>query len=137
MRVDSCRRACLCDAEEFGQKIRPWPKTFGDTSRSTTYKLALLWLPVTFQFHLMPSQHSLVVLFDVFVFAGIGLSLCTFLPAILSKNVYRSIGWYSLMTAWLVYSLSYALLIGKQEGPDPPFGLCVFQSLLVYATPPL
>ncbi|KAL9714062.1 hypothetical protein Ac2012v2_002369 [Leucoagaricus gongylophorus] len=85
----------------------------------------------------MPSQHSLVVLFDVLVLVGTVLSLCTFLPAILSKNIYRSIGWYSLMTAWLVYSLSYALLIGKQEGPDPPFGLCVFQSLLVYAAPPL
>jgi len=85
----------------------------------------------------MPSHHSLVVFFDVVVFVAIALSFFTFLPAILSKNVHRSIGWYSLIAAWLVYSLSYALLIGKQEGPDPPFGLCAFQSLLIYAVPTL
>jgi len=85
----------------------------------------------------MPSHHSLIVFFDVAVFMAIVLSLCTFLPAILSKNVRRSIGWYSLIAAWLVYSLSYALLIGKQEGTDPPSGLCVFQSLLIYAVPAL
>ncbi|KAF5359744.1 hypothetical protein D9756_003442 [Leucocoprinus leucothites] len=85
----------------------------------------------------MPSHHSLVVLFDAIVLVATVLVLCTFLPAILSRNVKRSIGWYSLMTAWLVYSLSYGLLIGRQEGPEPPFGLCLFQTLLVYAVPPL
>ncbi|KAJ3574174.1 hypothetical protein NP233_g1931 [Leucocoprinus birnbaumii] len=85
----------------------------------------------------MPSHHSLVVLFDSIVLVSAVLSLCTFLPAILSRKVQRSIGWYSLMTAWLVYTISYGLLIGKQEGPEPAFGLCLFQALLVYAVPPL
>lgn len=85
----------------------------------------------------MPFHHALVVLYDVIVLVAIILSLCTFLPAIFSKSVQRSIGWYSLTTAWLVYSMSYGLLIGKQEGPKPPLGLCLLQALLVYAVPPL
>ncbi|KAF9445476.1 hypothetical protein P691DRAFT_777551 [Macrolepiota fuliginosa MF-IS2] len=86
----------------------------------------------------MSSGHALVVLFDVTVLLAIILFLCTLLPAVFSKSVQRSIGWYSLMTAWLTYSLSYGLLIGRQEEPiEPPLGLCLFQTLLVYAVPPL
>jgi hypothetical protein len=85
----------------------------------------------------MSFHHSLVVLFDAIVLVATILCLCTIVPAILSRTVHRSIAWYSLMTAWLVYSVSYGLLIGKQEGPNPPFGLCLLQTLLVYAGPPL
>lgn len=42
------------------------------------------------------------------------------------------------MTGWLLYSLSYGLLVGRQEGPDePPLGLCITQTLLIYAVPVL
>ncbi|KAF7759911.1 hypothetical protein Agabi119p4_11606 [Agaricus bisporus var. burnettii] len=56
----------------------------------------------------------------------------------LSKSIVRSPSWYNLLAAWLVYSLSYGLLVGRQEGPgQPPIGLCLAQTLLIYAVPPL
>ncbi|KAF9444668.1 hypothetical protein P691DRAFT_736113 [Macrolepiota fuliginosa MF-IS2] len=86
----------------------------------------------------MPSDRTLVILFDVLVLMAVVLLLCTLLPAVFSKNVYRSIGWYNLMTAWLVYSLSYGLLVGRQvESADPPLDLCLFQTSLIYAVPGL
>ncbi|KAF9444457.1 hypothetical protein P691DRAFT_649185, partial [Macrolepiota fuliginosa MF-IS2] len=57
---------------------------------------------------------------------------------ILSKNVYRSVGWYNLIIAVLVSTLNYGLLVGQQEKPiEPPLGLCLFQVLLLYAVPAL
>lgn len=86
----------------------------------------------------MSSHHALVVLFDVIVLLAVLLFVFTLTPAIFSKKVQRSIGWYNLMTAWSVYSLSYGLLIGRQETPDPPpLGICLTQTLVIYAVPPL
>ncbi|XP_006459439.1 hypothetical protein AGABI2DRAFT_191416 [Agaricus bisporus var. bisporus H97] len=85
----------------------------------------------------MPSHHTVVVLYDVIALTAMVMFICSFLPAIFSRGVQRSAGWYSLMTAWLVYALSYILLVGKQEGPEPAFGLCMLQTLLVYAAPSL
>ncbi|XP_006455637.1 hypothetical protein AGABI2DRAFT_121538 [Agaricus bisporus var. bisporus H97] len=39
------------------------------------------------------------------------------------------------MFQWLVISLSFALLFGRQEGAEPPFAFCTFQALLVHAAP--
>ncbi|KAF9452946.1 hypothetical protein P691DRAFT_134132 [Macrolepiota fuliginosa MF-IS2] len=97
-----------------------------------------LLISLPFSSAIMPSIHALIILFDVVVLVAVILCLCTLLPAVFSKNVHRSVGWYSLMTAWLVYSLSYGLLVGWQEGPNkPPLGLCIFQAPLVYSVPPL
>lgn len=86
----------------------------------------------------MPSSHLLIVLFDVVDLLGIILLACALLPAVLSKTIQRSRVWYSMMVAWLVFALSYGLLVGRQEPPSqPPFGLCLVQTLLVYAVPPL
>lgn len=84
------------------------------------------------------SSHTLVVLFDVTVLLAILLFVFTWAPAVFSKKVQRSIGWFNLMTAWSVYSLSYGLLVGRQEIPGPPpFSICLAQTLLIYAAPPL
>ncbi|KAF9446234.1 hypothetical protein P691DRAFT_708956, partial [Macrolepiota fuliginosa MF-IS2] len=86
----------------------------------------------------MTLNHTLVVLFDILVLVAVILLLCTLLPAVFSKNVHRSVGWYNLMITWLVYSLSYGLLVGRQvESIEPPLGLCLFQTLLIYAVPAL
>lgn len=86
----------------------------------------------------LPSQHhTLIIVFDVFVLLGFILFLCTLLPAVFSRAVQRSVAWYSLMTAWVVYSLSYGLLVGRQEGPEPPLNICLLQTLLIYAVPAL
>ncbi|KAF9446246.1 hypothetical protein P691DRAFT_828000 [Macrolepiota fuliginosa MF-IS2] len=86
----------------------------------------------------MSSNRALIVLFDVIVLVAVTLFSCMLAVVAFSKNIHRSIGWYNLMTSWLVYSLSYGLLVGRQEGPaKPPSGLCLFQTSLVYAVPPL
>jgi hypothetical protein len=65
------------------------------------------------------------------------LFLLTLLSAALSKAVQRSVVWYSLMIAWLVYAATYGLLVGKQEGPDPPLPICLAQTTLIYSVPTL
>ncbi|KAJ3575187.1 hypothetical protein NP233_g1261 [Leucocoprinus birnbaumii] len=85
----------------------------------------------------MPT-HAFVVSFDVVVLVGVLLLVFALLPAVLSRNVSRSVGWYSLMAGWFVYTLSYGLVIGYQEGDvPPPSSLCVTQTLLIYAGPTL
>lgn len=79
-----------------------------------------------------------VIVFDSLILLSILLVIFALLPALLSRNVSRSVGWYSLMTGWLVYSISYGLIVGYQEGErGPPRGLCVTQTLLIYAVPQL
>lgn len=86
----------------------------------------------------MVSHHALVILFDAIALLAILLFVVILIPAIFSKNVHRSMGWYSLMIAWLVYSLSYVLLIGRQDTHGlPAFGICLAQTLVIYAVPPL
>jgi len=41
------------------------------------------------------------------------------------------------MSCWLVYSLSYGLLVGKQIGTEPSFAHCSVQTVFIYAAPPL
>lgn len=83
-------------------------------------------------------SHGWILFFDITVLLGVFLATCILLPALFSKNVHRSIGWYSMMGAWLVYGLSYSLLIGLQERDDPPpKGLCLLQTLLIYPAPVL
>lgn len=86
---------------------------------------------------LSSQHHILIIVYDVVVLLGAIMFVCTLLPAVLSRAVQRSVAWYSLMTAWLVYSLSYGLLVGRHEGEEPPHGLCLAQALLIYAVPAL
>ncbi|EKM76615.1 hypothetical protein AGABI1DRAFT_94030 [Agaricus bisporus var. burnettii JB137-S8] len=84
------------------------------------------------------ATHTTVVAFDICVLLSVLLILCTLVPAMLSKSVVRSPSWYNLIVAWLVNSLSYGLLVGRQESPDQPqMGLCLTQTLLIYAVPAL
>ncbi|KAF9450976.1 hypothetical protein P691DRAFT_788086 [Macrolepiota fuliginosa MF-IS2] len=69
------------------------------------------------------SHHARVVIYNALSSLAVLLFLCTLLPAIFSRNVQRTMGWYGLMAAWLVYS-------DRQEGP--PWGLCVVQVLFIH-----
>ncbi|KAJ3773509.1 hypothetical protein FB446DRAFT_532019 [Lentinula raphanica] len=61
----------------------------------------------------------------------------TYLFALLSKRrLSRFKTWFALMISSLVYCISFLLLVGHQTGPEPPFGLCLFQAGLIYAAPP-
>ncbi|KAJ6581574.1 hypothetical protein B0H19DRAFT_1115891 [Mycena capillaripes] len=41
------------------------------------------------------------------------------------------------MGSWMLYCFSFLLLVGRQIGPEPPFGLCIFQAALIHAVPSL
>jgi hypothetical protein len=85
----------------------------------------------------MPT-HATIVAFDLLLLLSILLILCALVTAAVSKSIARSPSWYSLMMAGLIYSLSFGLIVGRQETPDePPLALCVIQTLLIYAVPVL
>ncbi|KAF9463515.1 hypothetical protein BDZ94DRAFT_600816 [Collybia nuda] len=78
-----------------------------------------------------------IIIFDALAFLGCFLTVAVLVPALLSPRIKRSETWFGLLMSWLLYSVSYILLIGRQVGPKPSLGLCMFQSALVYATSPL
>ncbi|KAF5361686.1 hypothetical protein D9758_007336 [Tetrapyrgos nigripes] len=41
------------------------------------------------------------------------------------------------MISWMVFDLTHFLLLGRQSGPEPPFGLCLAQASLIYMIPVL
>jgi hypothetical protein len=88
-----------------------------------------------------PPTNSLlptIVTFDVLQVVGLVLILLTLLPALLSRSVIRIKSWVTLMLSCLVYGASFLLLVGNQAtDKDPSLALCLIQSGLIYAAPPL
>ncbi|KAF9445475.1 hypothetical protein P691DRAFT_266471 [Macrolepiota fuliginosa MF-IS2] len=78
-----------------------------------------------------------LIAYDVLSFASALLIALTILTVILSKQLYRGKGWFGLMSCWLVYSISYGLLVGRQIGAEPSFSHCFAQTVFIYAAPPL
>ncbi|KAJ7584291.1 hypothetical protein C8J56DRAFT_1053746 [Mycena floridula] len=76
-----------------------------------------------------------VLAFNILSFAGFFLLALVLIPVILSKQVHRNRTWFGVILAWMLYSLSYLLILGHQFGPEPPFGLCMFQTILIYTMP--
>ncbi|KAF5361473.1 hypothetical protein D9758_006247 [Tetrapyrgos nigripes] len=56
--------------------------------------------------------------------------------AALSPGVRRSTIWYIFMSGWIVWCISYLLLVGHQTGPPPAHAFCTVQAALIYAGPP-
>ncbi|TFK75193.1 hypothetical protein BDN72DRAFT_832546 [Pluteus cervinus] len=80
------------------------------------------------------NSSTLISVFNVFSVLGIFLTSATLIP-VLCFRVRRRPAWISQMVFWLVYSISYFLLLGRQIGQAPPFGLCILQAALIYASP--
>ncbi|KAF7309847.1 O-acyltransferase [Mycena indigotica] len=78
-----------------------------------------------------------LILFDVLTILGFTSLSLVVLVAHFSSRIQRNALWFRHMNSWIIYSASYLLLIGHQMGPEPPFGLCVLQSALIYAAPTL
>ncbi|KAF9017598.1 hypothetical protein BDZ89DRAFT_1074693 [Hymenopellis radicata] len=68
--------------------------------------------------------HALVAAFDTLVVIGF-----VMIAIVLT--------WFALMIAGLVYSVSYFLIVGRQFGEEPAFGLCLLQASLIYGAPVL
>lgn len=82
-------------------------------------------------------KHTQITLFNVCAFLGVFSIIFVLAPALFSSYVKRSRAWFGVLTAWMLYSATYLLLIGRQLDPEPPYGLCMLQAALVYATTPL
>ncbi|KAF9011213.1 hypothetical protein BDQ17DRAFT_1345733 [Cyathus striatus] len=48
-------------------------------------------------------------------------------------KIKRSRSWFAQLYACFIYSFSLLLIVGRQMGPEPPFGLCFLQAATVYA----
>ncbi|KAJ7431779.1 hypothetical protein B0H11DRAFT_2128769 [Mycena galericulata] len=76
-----------------------------------------------------------VTIFNTFSALGVVFLALIVATAYFSPTVHRSELWFRHIIAWIVYSAAFLLLIGHQEGSNPPFGLCLFQAALIYAVP--
>ncbi|KAJ7170741.1 hypothetical protein C8R43DRAFT_65053 [Mycena crocata] len=79
-------------------------------------------------------SHTPIIIFNFLAAGGFVLLLATLLPAVLSSSVHRSKTWFSMIISWIVYAISYLLIVGHQLGPEPPRGVCAIQMLLIYAS---
>ncbi|KAF9468025.1 hypothetical protein BDZ94DRAFT_1246979 [Collybia nuda] len=78
-----------------------------------------------------------IIVFNVFAFLGVFSILLVLVPALLSSRIKRSRSWFGVLATWMLYSATYLLLVGRQLNPEPPYGLCILQAALVYATTPM
>lgn len=83
------------------------------------------------------SNSTQITAFNILAFLGVFLNVAALAPALFLPTVHRRTTWYGLVTSWIIYSTSYLLLLGRQTGPEPPFGLCICQAALIYAAPSL
>ncbi|KAF8067057.1 hypothetical protein FPV67DRAFT_1227160 [Lyophyllum atratum] len=84
------------------------------------------------------STEVTVTIFNTFAFLGVFLNAAVLAPVIFSPNVRRRTVWSGLILSWIIYSMSYLLIVGRQlEVQAPPFGLCFLQAVLLYASPML
>ncbi|KAL0958295.1 hypothetical protein HGRIS_000443 [Hohenbuehelia grisea] len=80
---------------------------------------------------------TLVVISITCLISGLGLSLLILATASLSPRIKRLSTWFNLLITGIVFAISNLLLIGHQSGPQPPFGLCLFQAMMLYGVPAL
>ncbi|KAJ8692562.1 hypothetical protein PTI98_009861 [Pleurotus ostreatus] len=78
---------------------------------------------------------ALINAYNALQITGLVLLVAIVLTARLSPTINRSIAWYNLILSFVFYAVSFLLIMGKQYGPEPPFGLCLAQCLFVYAAP--
>ncbi|KAJ7066545.1 hypothetical protein C8F01DRAFT_1248546 [Mycena amicta] len=74
-------------------------------------------------------------LFNSLYTTGLALLTIVILPPIFARNVRRSALWFAFLASWMLYCISFLILVGNQLGPDPAFGLCLFQAAMIHAAP--
>lgn len=85
--------------------------------------------------HLDSVRVRFIVAFDILNFIALVSLSIVLLTAWASPRIRRVPTWYLYIVSWDVYSLSYLLILGKQTGSEPVWGLCLFQSMMIYAAP--
>ncbi|TFK40429.1 hypothetical protein BDQ12DRAFT_721867 [Crucibulum laeve] len=77
-----------------------------------------------------------IIVFDTLTIISLLLLVACLLPAYLGTHIQRCKTWYGLLVSWIIYSLSYTLLLGQQRGPGEHVnGVCIFQASIIYAAP--
>ncbi|KAK7059751.1 hypothetical protein R3P38DRAFT_968914 [Favolaschia claudopus] len=76
-----------------------------------------------------------VTVFNISVLLGVVSLGFIAATAYFASTVHRSQLWFRHIFSWIVYSVAFLFLVGHQGGSNPPFGLCFFQSALIYAVP--
>lgn len=74
----------------------------------------------------------LVVIHDVIHCLNIILVLMLILTTWLAK-LKRASTWFGAISTVIASSIANLLLVGRQSGASPPFGLCLTQAALVYS----
>ncbi|KAF7424677.1 hypothetical protein PC9H_009988 [Pleurotus ostreatus] len=82
-------------------------------------------------------HRELITAYNVVLIVGLVLNVLVVSVAYVSRGVQRCRSWYMFMISWIILSLSFLFLLGQQTGPQPIFGICLAQAVLVYAAPPL
>lgn len=82
---------------------------------------------------------NVVATFNFLQLLGLALQLAVLVPALFSARIHRMRTWYIMIIAGMVYNFCYIplMILGEQLGPAPSFGLCLFQSNLIYGAPVL
>ena len=81
------------------------------------------------------SQVRFIIAFDILNFIALITLSAVLLTAWLSPRIRRVPTWYLYIFTWDIYTVSYLLIIGKQTGSKPVWEWCLFQSVMIYATP--
>ena len=107
---------------------------------------SVLWLHITYQHtqqrpaaDVESSSLPLTYVFVSLQLFGLTGTTIMLVTAMFSSGVPRHSTWFSFMLSWIIYTLSYNLLFfaGQLPGPEPPYGLCLIQSIMVCSAPPL
>ncbi|KAF9060594.1 hypothetical protein BDP27DRAFT_408616 [Rhodocollybia butyracea] len=78
---------------------------------------------------------SSFIVFDVLLGLALFFTSCTYFSALFSKSIVRMMTWFALIISSWIYCISFLLLVGHQNGGNPPFSLCLCQAGLIYAAP--
>ncbi|KAF9463518.1 hypothetical protein BDZ94DRAFT_1321672 [Collybia nuda] len=82
-------------------------------------------------------ESARTTVFNVFASLGVFSTAFVLVPAFLSPHIKRSGVWFGVLISYLVYSVIYLLLAGRQFEPEVPLGLCFFQAILIYGIVPV
>ncbi|KAF8811667.1 hypothetical protein BYT27DRAFT_6439200 [Phlegmacium glaucopus] len=83
------------------------------------------------------SNIRFIIAYDVLYIFGLIFLLAILCTAWFSSSIRRSTAWYSFNCAWVLSCIGYLLILGHQTGPLPGHTHCLFQAMLIYASPAL
>jgi len=78
-----------------------------------------------------------IVVFNVLQMLSLFFIIAALVPAAFSASIPRMKTWFALLITCGIYCVSYLLLLGHQNGPEPQLPICTLQAGLIYAGPPL